>query len=81
MIEILVCFLVFFDCEEQVTEIELVMPRIKSAEHKRIQNARRLKLGKDYQNNDLVFASSIGTPKLPTSNVTPPPKNHEEGEN
>lgn len=30
--------------------------------HKRKQAARRLKLGKKYQNNDLVFPSTLGTP-------------------
>lgn len=30
--------------------------------HKRNQNAQRLRLGKKYQNNNLVFASTIGTP-------------------
>ena len=30
--------------------------------HRRTQAETRLKLGKDYQNNDLVFAASEGTP-------------------
>jgi integrase len=31
-------------------------------EHKRVQLEARLKMGKHYQNNDLVFATRIGTP-------------------
>lgn len=38
-------------------------------EHKRRQNARRLRLGKKYQNYSLVFASTTGTP-LSQKNLT-----------
>lgn len=33
--------------------------------HRREQNERRLKLGAAYQNNDLIFASQVGTPLHP----------------
>lgn len=33
--------------------------------HRREQNEKRLKLGAAYQNNDLVFASQVGTPLFP----------------
>jgi integrase len=33
--------------------------------HRRAQNERRMKLGTAYQNNDLVFASKVGTPFFP----------------